>query len=92
MANFETGLRDYLEGKERLNANERRLLRVLDLPKNNKRRQRVLRQVELAASNKLQEDGVRLGASFDWGSIDWESLLASIMKLIQMIISLFGGL
>lgn len=85
---FEKSLQKYLEDLDRPNAKERQLMRIMALPKSNPRRQRVMKQVELAAKSQLQADG-KVGA-IDWGAIDWEKLLASIMKLIEMIIKLFA--
>ena len=86
---FERELSAHLESKPRLNTSEKRIQRILDLPKSNPRRKRVLAQIEMAATHQLQGNGGT--TAIDWSSIDWEALLAGIMKLIQMIIALFGG-
>lgn len=85
---FEQALAAHLQAKTKPTASERRLMRILELPADNRRRQRVLGHVEATATAELRNGGT-VGA-IDWSSIDWEKLLASIMKLIEMILKLFA--
>ena len=78
---FEKGLQDHLASKTKLTAKEKRVQRILDLPADSQRRQRVLERMEDTARGHLGAVG-----KIDWGSIDWDKLLAFIMK----ILALFG--
>ena len=66
-----------------------RLLRVLELPEGNPRRQRVLSHLETSAKAHL---GHEHDDQVDWSAaaIDWNGLLAFIMKIMPMILALFG--
>ena len=86
-AAFESGLRGHLESKPRLTLQDKRLLRVLDLPKNNPWRKFVLGQLEKTATAKLQQDGA---TAIDWSSIDWAKLLEQLLAFIKAILALFA--
>ena len=86
---FEKGLATYLDNGHRLTTQERRVKRILDLPKNNPRRKRVLANLETGFSAQLAEEGV---ARIEWDDIDWASLLETLVRFIKMVIDLFGGL
>lgn len=84
---FESNLRQHLESKSRLTAQDRRLLRILDLPPTNARRKRVLGRLEDGARTQLQADGQM---AIDWGAIDWAALLETLAKFIKVILDLFA--
>lgn len=74
---FEQGLRDHLASKTKLTAKERRVQRILDLPTDSAKRQRVLERMEDTARGQIGAVG-----KIDWSSIDWDKLLAFILKLL----------
>ncbi len=86
---FEDSLQAHLEDGHKLNATERRLVRVMDLPKSNDRRKRILGRLEDTAKNKLQHDNGD-NSAIDWSSIDWPALFAQLIAFIKAILALFG--
>ncbi len=89
--NCEQSLMTYLEGLEKPNANERRALRVLRLPENNRRRQRFVDHVEATATTQLRHDGkVSATGKVNWAKTDWASLLATIMPMILAFLKALG--
>ncbi len=77
-ATFESGLRAHLAAKEKLTAKEKRILRVLDLPADSAKRQRVLERLEDTARGQA---GV---SKIDWSTFDWDKFLAFIVKLLAL--------
>ena len=92
MSQFQSGMLAYLEEKEdsgeRMTVHEKKMLRVLRLPKNNRLRNRELARLEKVATDKLRDDG-HVGA-IDWGSINWEKLFAQLLAFIKAILALFA--
>jgi hypothetical protein len=83
--NFERALRAYLEDGHRLNAIERRALRMLNLPASTPRRKRFLSRFKTLATDHLG------GPVSDWSAIDWPTLIATLLQLIKALLDLFGG-
>lgn len=77
-ATLESGLRKHLAAKAKLNAKEKRILRVLDLPNDSQRKQRLLERMEDTARGQA---GV---SKIDWSNFDWDKFLAFIMKLLAL--------
>lgn len=87
---FDDSLQQFLEAKEEsdgLTAREGRLLSILQRPKSNRRRQRIVGQLEGAARADLGNLGQ---ASVDWSEFDWDKFLAFFAKLIELIMKLFS--
>lgn len=78
-ATFESGLRAHLASKTKLSVKEKRVQRILDLPADSAKRQRVLERMEDTARGNLGAVG-----KIDWSAIDWEAILAFIVKLLQL--------
>lgn len=63
----------------------RRLLRIIDGPKNARRR-RVLERMERHTRAEIGAGGT---GKIDWSKIDWEKLFEQILKLLMAILPLF---
>jgi len=84
---FESGLAAYLGDGHSLDGIEKRMRRVMDLPEKNPRRRRVMARWQSAFKDQIRDEGT-VGA-IDWGAIDWEKLIETLIKLIKAIIDLF---
>ncbi len=96
---FETGLKQHVAAMPN-GFTKRRYQHILDLPADSWRRQHALLRLETAARNDL---GVEDDAEVDWTpgtkvsvggvekTIDWQSLLQLLAKLLPIILAFFGA-
>jgi len=84
---FETALRQQCEATTKRKRRAKRLLAVLDM-EDGPRRRRILARLERHAAAHLEVEEGMVGA-IDWGSIDWERLFESLLKLLMMILPMF---
>lgn len=86
---FEQGLQAQLDSDDSLrqSAFGKRARRVLDLPLSNPRRKRVLARMEDHARVHIGYQGK------DWSTVkavDWKSIIELLIKLLPIILALFG--
>lgn len=89
MQTFEEALQTKLDSDPALrrSANGKRIQKLLDLPPNNRRRLRAIDRMEEHARVHIGFKGS------DWGKVkapDWASLFELFMKLLPLILALFG--
>lgn len=92
---FEVKLSNFLENKPKLTAQDRKLRRILALPRSRPRRKRILGNVENAAAQKLIADGkfTSIG-DIDWTAFlpkEFAALIQILVPLIKAILDLFDG-
>ena len=89
-AAFEIGLEEHLVSKKALTPQDKQLLRVVTLPKSNKRRKRILGRIERAILDKEYEaKNLAYGAAIDWKNIDWAYWLGILAVFIKALLLLF---
>lgn len=81
---FERELANHLDSLPRPGAKEKRLKRILELPRDNPRRIRVLRHLETSATTEMKLEAGSNG-KIDWTEIDWGKLIGFLLKLLALL-------
>lgn len=82
MTDFATAFRAALTAKPKLSGREMRILKVLDEPPS-KAKSRKLARIERRVRTEF---GIGEKEAIDWSAIDWQALIQTVIKIIELIL------
>lgn len=81
--NFETALRQQIEARPRKSMRDRKILAVLDGPKNEKRAKKLAKWESHA---RLEAGFGQTVTGIDWSKVDWKKLIENILAIIALFL------